>query len=53
MEEFKSKMSSELKSILEKFLKEDKHQDRDKSEVIDMILTAIEQFAASNELPGY
>ena len=53
MEEFKSKMSFELKSMLEKFLKEDKHQDRDKSEVIDMILTAIEQFAASNEFPGY
>ena len=53
MEEFKSEMSSELKSMLEKFLKEDKHQDRDKSEVVDMILTAIEQFAASNEFPGY
>jgi len=39
--------------MLEKFLKEDKHQDRDKSEVVDMILTAIEQFAASNEFPGY
>ena len=53
MEEFKSKMSSQLKSMLEKFLKEGKHQDRDKSEIVDMIHTAIEQFAASNEFPGY
>lgn len=53
MEEFKSQMSSQLKSMLEKFLKEGKHQDRDKSEIVDMIHTAIEQFAASNEFPGY
>ena len=53
MEEFKSKMSSQLKSMLEKFLKGEKHQDRDKSEIVDMIHTAIEQFAASNEFPGY
>lgn len=53
MEEFKSNMSSELKSMLEKFLKEDKHQGRDKSEVVDIILTVIEQFAVSIEFPGY
>ena len=53
MEEFKSQMSSQLKSMLEKFLKEGKHQDRDKSEIVNMIHTAIEQFAASNEFPGY
>ena len=53
MEEFKSEISSGAKSMLEKFLKEEKHQDRDHCEVVDMILTAIENFASGLTMPGY
>jgi len=53
MEEFKSEISSGAKSMLEKFLKEEKHQDRDHCEVVDMILTAIENFASGLNMPGY